>query len=105
MQVASPRPGAFRVGLLLLTAALLRTLPADAQSYTVLHAFDGTDGSDAVSALVPGSDGNLYGTTSSGGAFGGGTIFTHDAGRALDDAPLLQRERRPVPGCGPRAGD
>ena len=83
MQVVSTRPGALRVGLLLLAAALLTALPAAAQSYTVIHAFDGTDGSDPVSALVQGSDGNLYGTTSADGRHGGGTIFMMTPAGAL----------------------
>jgi uncharacterized repeat protein (TIGR03803 family) len=34
-----------------------------------------TDGEEPSSSLVEGSDGNFYGTTYSGGAFGGGTVF------------------------------
>lgn len=83
MQFTSPRPGAFRVGLLLLAAALLRTLPADAQWYTVLHVFNGTDGMSATSRLVQGQDGNFYGTTVSGGSGGKGVVFTMTPAGAL----------------------
>lgn len=48
---------------------------------TILYAFGTTltDGAMAASALVQGSDGNLYGTTIQGGANGKGTIFRIDA--------------------------
>ena len=43
---------------------------------TVLHAFaDGSDGSAPEAAPVMDSSDNLYGTTYSGGAYGGGTVF------------------------------
>jgi uncharacterized repeat protein (TIGR03803 family) len=44
---------------------------------TVLHSFAGgtADGSNPSAALVQGSDGNLYGTTYTGGASGLGTVF------------------------------
>ena len=44
---------------------------------TVLHSFgnDGTDGRIPLAALLLGSDGRLYGTTQSGGAYGFGNVF------------------------------
>jgi uncharacterized repeat protein (TIGR03803 family) len=50
--------------------------------YSVLHSFGNTaDGLEPEGALVQGSNGSLYGTTSGGGAYGGGsglggTVFT-----------------------------
>ena len=43
-------------------------------TYTVLHTFTGTDGSASYNNMTLGSDGNLYGTTSSGGT-GYGNVF------------------------------
>ena len=48
-----------------------------AGSLTTLYSFTGGsgDGGSSMAALVQGSDGNFYGTTSSGGTSGAGTIF------------------------------
>ncbi len=42
---------------------------------TTVVFFNGTNGGNPVAPLVQGSDGNFYGTASSGGSGGGGTIF------------------------------
>ncbi len=51
------------------------TRKGTAYQETVLHAFDGTDGSGADASLVFGNHGELYGTTSGGGLHGEGTVF------------------------------
>lgn len=45
---------------------------------TVLHTFTGPDGSVPASRLFPDTKGNLYGTTTLGGAYGYGTVFQMD---------------------------
>jgi uncharacterized repeat protein (TIGR03803 family) len=50
--------------------------PGSPWTVTVLHAFaGGTDGASPSSALIQAADGNFYGTTSTGGAAGLGTVF------------------------------
>src|SRR5277367_6782120 len=67
----------FAVTLIISLAALgvLLSLPADAQTYTVLHDFtDGLDGAFP-HQMIQGSDGNFYGTATWGGANNAGNIF------------------------------
>jgi uncharacterized repeat protein (TIGR03803 family) len=59
--------------VLLLWAATAIT--ASAQTFTSLLSFDNTNGSGPGGTLVQGIDGNLYGTTGGGGAYGDGTVF------------------------------
>jgi uncharacterized repeat protein (TIGR03803 family) len=42
---------------------------------STLHVFDYADGAGVVAGLVQGTDGNFYGSTVEGGAYGVGTIF------------------------------
>ena len=42
---------------------------------TLLHTFNGVDGSRPMAGVIADSAGNLYGTTYQGGAFGYGTVF------------------------------
>jgi uncharacterized repeat protein (TIGR03803 family) len=50
-------------------------LNPDGSGYQIIHTFVGSDGANPWAALIVGSDGNLYGTASSGGAYGQGVIF------------------------------
>jgi uncharacterized repeat protein (TIGR03803 family) len=60
-------------GAFLLWATAAVALPA--QTFTTLHSFDGTDGSNPYAGLVQATDGNQYGATEHGGANGEGTVF------------------------------
>jgi uncharacterized repeat protein (TIGR03803 family) len=54
-----------------------------AQTFTSLLSFDGTDGSAPQSPLVLGANGNFYGTTPLGGSGGCGTVFEINASGEL----------------------
>ena len=64
--------------LIMLAMAVAVTQPATAKKFTVLHVFEGTpDGEFPEAPLVQDADGNLYGTTTSGGG-DNGTVFKVD---------------------------
>jgi uncharacterized protein (TIGR03437 family) len=59
---------------------------------TTLHSFGlGTDGYEAFAGLTEGIDGNLYGTTYSGGAHGYGTVFELQLGLPSASTPAITR--------------
>jgi len=68
-------PGLIQKLLSLLLLFMARTIHADV-NFTTLVAFDGTNGAHPQGGLIQAADGNLYGTTDSGGTNGGhGTVF------------------------------
>src|SRR4051812_40200283 len=66
----------FFLGLLFLLLTSFASAQIPGSSYEIL-ALGGTNGPGVrpLAGLVLGPDGNYYGTTSDGGAFGGGTVF------------------------------
>ena len=61
------------IAVFLLTAGLV--LPAESQTYGVIHNFAGTDGSDPFAGPTLDQYGHIYGTTNSGGTYGSGIAY------------------------------
>ena len=68
--------GLMKMAWIVFVFSAATTLTATAQTFNTLSSFDVTDGDDPYyGRLVQGFDGNLYGTTSGGGANDNGTAF------------------------------
>ncbi len=93
-------PGGNRCG------TVFELTPAAGGDWTeqVLHNFNGTDGATPAAGLVSDVAGNLYGTTSSGGTYGYGTVFelTPAAGEGWTEQVLHRFNS--TDGDGPVAG-
>ncbi len=68
---------------IMLLPAVLATGSAQAQTFTTLHSFDGTDGKVPYAGLAQATDGNFYGTALEGGANSWGTVFQITPGGEL----------------------
>lgn len=44
---------------------------------TLLHSFDNSDGANPIGEVIRNPNGSLYGTTSAGGSYGAGTVWTY----------------------------
>src|ERR1700684_2837615 len=76
---ASFTPAALALAATLLFSA--SSARAQAQMFTVIHAFNPSagDGSAPIAGVVRDPSGNLYGTTSGGGTSGNGTVYKIDS--------------------------
>lgn len=80
------------------------TTIAPTVTFTTLHSFDLTDGRFPRGALVQATNGVLYGTTSDGGANGGGTIFSITTGGNLATVYNFCLQSHCADGSTPNAG-
>ena len=69
------KSSAWKMVCIILMFCVAAVIASPAQIFTLLHSFAGPEGSNPAAPLVHASDGNFYGTTYSGGAYSGGTIF------------------------------
>jgi len=81
---------------------IFRITPAGA--LTTVHSFDGTDGANPVGVLIQGMDGNGYGTTVNGGAYGYGTVFKINPNGALKTFYNFCSQSNCIDGANPYAG-
>jgi uncharacterized repeat protein (TIGR03803 family) len=89
----------------MLLPAVITTQSAQAQTFTTLHSFDGTDGENPYYAgLVQATNGNLYGTTYGGGANGYGTVYKITPGGTLTTVYNFCSQSGCVDGASPAAG-
>ncbi len=65
---------------------VIYAIPADGSTFTVLRAFNNTDGSRPLGELTLGTDGKLYGTTSAGGVTTAGVVSSLGGFFSLDRA-------------------
>jgi uncharacterized repeat protein (TIGR03803 family) len=77
---------------------------AQAQTFTNLAYFNSTNGSGPLGALVQGVDGNLYGTTASGGSYSYGTVFKITTSGALTTLHSFCSQANCSDGSDPAAG-
>ncbi len=91
--------------------AMITAASVPAQTLTTLHSFAGQDGSEPQAALLQAIDGNLYGTTASGGANtnsncsdGCGTVFRIAPGGRFERIYSFCSQTGCVDGSSPFAG-
>ena len=108
------RAGTVLARAIVLVSAVITVQLAQAQTFTTLHEFDGTDGSNPYAGLIQATDGNLYGTTSEGGAnnnssctgdtVGCGTFFKITPSGTLTTLYSFCAQSNCADGAGPTAG-
>src|ERR1022692_1853466 len=88
--------------VLVLCATTAIALPA--QTLTTLFSFDGTDGAVPQAGLVQATNGDLYGTTESGGTSTNGTVFKITPGGTLTTLYSFCSQTNCTDGANPYAG-
>jgi uncharacterized repeat protein (TIGR03803 family) len=87
VRLSKPNRRSSACAVLLFALCATTAISSSAQTFTVLHSFDGTDGAGPEKGLVQGRNGNLYGTASYDGPDAtngsGGTVFEMTPSGAL----------------------
>jgi uncharacterized repeat protein (TIGR03803 family) len=93
-----------RIACVLLAFCVVTAIASPAQTLTTLFSFDGPDGQQPYATLAQGTNGDLYGTTMSGGAHNGGTVFSITSGGTLTSLYSFCSQGRCVDGSNPFYG-
>jgi uncharacterized repeat protein (TIGR03803 family) len=102
-KTAKIKPGlATLCGVLLFCIAA--TNPLHAQTFTTRASFDSNNGQYPLSSLIQGTDGNIYGTTFSGGFYDFGTVFKMSQEGTLKRIYEFCSHTGCLDGTGPGAG-
>ena len=80
------------------------TIVSPGQTIRAVVNFNGANGADPYGPVVQGTDGNLYGTTGSGGANNGGTVFRITPTGTLTTLYSFCAQTNCTDGAGPEAG-
>jgi uncharacterized repeat protein (TIGR03803 family) len=87
-----------------LVMAVLATQSAQAQVFTVLASFDGTNGVSPAAGLVQATNGNLYGTADGGGVNSDGNVFEVTTSGTLTSLYSFCSQANCADGKSPQAG-
>jgi uncharacterized repeat protein (TIGR03803 family) len=87
-----------------LVLAVLTTQSAQAQVFTVLASFDGTNGVSPAAGLVQATNGKLYGTAAGGGVNSGGNVFEVTTSGTLTPLYSFCSQANCADGKSPQAG-
>jgi len=90
------------LSVLLLFGVALTIARVFAQNTIVLHNFTAQEGRSSLIGMIRAIDGNFYGTTASGGAFGCGSVYRTDQYGHF--TTLYAFSSNGIDGCGPLAG-
>jgi uncharacterized repeat protein (TIGR03803 family) len=96
--------GLWKIVCLVFVFCAAAAIVAPAQTLTTLASFDNKNGNEPLGSLVQGTDGNFYGTTTNGGAYGSGTVFKMTPSGTLTTLYSFCAQKNCTDGNAPYAG-